>query len=98
MPPHRSGIWFGHLPAIRRGWRGEGGRPPSRFLANGGVMRQFLAVGGALCILAAVASPAVGADGFSSRVTGLIDQLTLDEKIALTSGSRDPSYHGQSGY
>jgi beta-glucosidase len=43
-------------------------------------------------------APMPYADHFSPRVTGLLQQLTLDEKIALTWGGKEPVYGGQAGY
>jgi beta-glucosidase len=52
----------------------------------------------AAAVLALVGAAEAQAPGLSPRVRGLIGQMSLDEKIALTVGTRDPSYHGQSGY
>jgi beta-glucosidase len=35
---------------------------------------------------------------FSPRVQELLRQMTLDEKLSLTAGSRDPAYAGEAGY
>lgn len=35
---------------------------------------------------------------FSPRVQELLRQMTLDEKLSLTAGARDPAYAGEAGY
>ena len=35
---------------------------------------------------------------FSERVQALIEKMSLEEKLALTQGGRDPAYLGQAGY
>src|SRR5262245_49708530 len=54
-------------------------------------------------ILAAASFAATSADAqelteFSPRVRALIEQMTLDEKLAMVQGSRDPAYNGGAGY
>src|SRR5690349_9581107 len=52
----------------------------------------------------AFASLAFGGGAFgqapplSPRVQQLLSQLTLDEKLAITQGGKDPAYVGQIGY
>ena len=55
-----------------------------------------LVVMGAL-LLSAGARPQ-NAPQFSPKVRSLLEALTLDEKLALTQGGRDPAYLGQAGY
>ncbi|MEP7311244.1 MAG: glycoside hydrolase family 3 C-terminal domain-containing protein [Pseudomonadota bacterium] len=38
------------------------------------------------------------ADEFSPRVRTLVSQMTLDEKLAVVQGGRDPAYAGEAGY
>ena len=58
----------------------------------------------AIVALLAVASSANGAtnshyiDQFSPRVDRLLLELTIDEKLTLNSGSREPVYGGQAGF
>lgn len=47
--------------------------------------------------LPAAAAPAYQ-DNFSPRVRKLLSELTLDEKLALNSGAKEPVYGGQAGY
>jgi beta-glucosidase len=46
----------------------------------------------------AKAFPRPSSPTFAPRVRDLLSKLTLDEKISLTSGARDPAFHGGSGY
>jgi beta-glucosidase len=53
-----------------------------------------------LALCAALASHAgqAAVDQFTPRVQGLIAQLSVDEKLTLLQGARDPAYAGEAGY
>lgn len=64
----------------------------------GGRMHRF----GLLLSMAAVIGPAAPAAAqapeASARVHNLVAKMTLEEKLTLTQGGKDPSYRGQIGY
>ncbi len=51
-------------------------------------------------LLAAIGALSAGhaAEQFSPRVQGLLQQMTLDEKLTMIAGTRDPAYAGEAGY
>jgi beta-glucosidase len=52
-----------------------------------------------MAIYALAAGPGLAKpDEFSPRVRGLIAQMTQEEKLAFTTGGRDPNYGGQAGF
>lgn len=57
-----------------------------------------LAILAALCGLIACAATAQEVAELSPRVRGLLEQMTLEEKLAMVQGSRDPAYNGGAGY
>jgi len=52
----------------------------------------------ALSGLIACAATAQEVADFSPRVRGLLEQMTLEEKLGMVQGSRDPAYNGGGGY
>jgi beta-glucosidase len=61
---------------------------------------SVLCLGGSLLLAAAAQSPLSDqpADRFSPLVVKLLNELTLDEKITLTTGAKDEVYAGETGY
>src|SRR5262249_58721379 len=52
----------------------------------------------ALFSLIACAATAQEVAEFSPRVRALLEQMTLEEKLTMVQGSRDPAYNGGAGY
>src|SRR4051794_21533862 len=57
-----------------------------------------LFVAAAAPALLGAAPAAKGPDHPSAKVQALVKAMTLDEKVNLITGTRDPDYRGQSGY
>ena len=62
-------------------------------------MSRVIRLAAVLSVLWSVpAWTATPVDTFSPRVQELLRQMTLDEKLGMTAGSRDPAYAGEAGY
>jgi beta-glucosidase len=60
--------------------------------------RRALALFAALSSLVACAAGAQELAELSPRVRTLLEQMTLEEKLGMVQGSRDPAYNGGAGY
>jgi hypothetical protein len=58
---------------------------------------RMLGVGAALWVLSLTSGAGAYEDHFSPRVTKLLSELTLDEKLTLNTGAKEPVYGGQAG-
>lgn len=69
---------------------------------NGSATAKLSILGLIACVMsvASAQSPLSdqSTDHFSPLVTKLLNELTLDEKITLTTGAKDPIYLGETGY
>jgi beta-glucosidase len=63
---------------------------------RGRILRPLILA--ALSSLIACAATAQEVAQFSPRVHALLEQMTLEEKLAMVQGSRDPAYNGGAGY
>src|SRR5262245_45512360 len=61
-------------------------------------MKLKSAILAALSSLVACAATAQDVAECSPRVQALLEQMTLEEKLAMVQGSRDPAYNGGAGY
>ncbi len=61
-------------------------------------MARFALVGTAICALALHSVAAPGEDAPSAKVRDLLRRMTLEEKLSLLHGARDPMDLGEAGY
>ena len=90
----QNGISGNSLPGHTSPAKQQSGLPdgrPGRTFIN-----ACLTLASLLSTVAGIAQPR--ADSFSPRVKNLVSKLTLDEKLSLTDGAKDPANGGEAGY